>query len=148
VRTGSTLAAAGGVVLLVAMFLSWYGYDVSGGAPGVAEAAADRTSNAWQMFAWIDLLLALAAVVAIAWGALGASAPALIRRETVLAAGLLATALIVYRLVDLPVPEIDSPLVTVRGTREAGAFVALLGSLLTMFGAVAQRNGQDRLTRS
>jgi uncharacterized protein YggT (Ycf19 family) len=65
-RPADVLAGAAGVALLVVLFLPWYqprGVAATGGA--TAYAPLGRLS-AWQAFSVIDVLLALAALIAIA----------------------------------------------------------------------------------
>jgi ABC-type multidrug transport system fused ATPase/permease subunit len=54
VRVGEMVAAAGGVLLLVVMFLPWYGVR-----------GREETLTAWAAFSVVDIVLALAAVLGI-----------------------------------------------------------------------------------
>jgi drug/metabolite transporter (DMT)-like permease len=92
VRGADWLAAAGGVGLLAAMFLSWY----SG-------------MSAWQALSVLDVVLALLAPVPLALVVLQATrtSPSLPVAFSVLTtvAGALATLLILYRIVNQPGPN-------------------------------------------
>jgi hypothetical protein len=120
---GQKIAGGAGVLLLVSLFLSWYGVDLGGIA---AAAGVDVSVNAWDAFGLIDLVLFLTALAAIAHAALAASdrkvelpvSPA----QVVAGLGALSVLLIVYRLLNQPGPN---ELVGVR----FGLFVGLLGAI-------------------
>jgi purine-cytosine permease-like protein len=118
-RAGEALAAAGGLVLLVVMFLGWYG-------------AEDVTLSAWEAFAVTDVLLALLALLA-----LGVAVTTVTQRGPALPVGLgvITTALalialiaLLYRILNEPGPD---GLVEVR----AGAWLGVLAALLVLAGA-------------
>ena len=50
----------GGLAVLVVMFVDWYGIDAD-----VLFASGDTELNAWQSFAFNDVILALAALMAL-----------------------------------------------------------------------------------
>ena len=111
-RDGEWLAAGGGVALLAALFLDWYG---------------GRT--AWQAFAVIDVLLALLALVPLALLVAQATRPA---RPVPVAlsvltplAGALAAVLIAARMIDRP----DAA----QGLHR-GAWLALAAALVVVVG--------------
>jgi hypothetical protein len=97
-KPGDWLAGLGGLVLLVSLFLTWY--SVSGGA---------RDLTAWQSFAVIDVLLALAALLGIALAVTTAvrRTPAVSVALGVLGGplGAIATLLVLIRLIDPPGPN-------------------------------------------
>lgn len=101
-RRGQVIAAAGGVALLVVMFLEWYSV---GGVDGVRSQGA----TAWQSFGVLDVILALVALLAIALALLGATqrSPALPVATAVItsAAGTVALLLVLYRILDPPGPN-------------------------------------------
>jgi hypothetical protein len=90
-RDGEWLAGAGGVALLASLFLDWYGGQ-----------------TAWEALAVIDVVLALLALVPLALVMAQATrrSPAVPVALSVLSApaGVLAAALIAFRLIDLPGP--------------------------------------------
>ena len=107
-RAGELIAAAGGVALLIVMFLDWYA------AGGVTEVGGQDIEisvgfNAWAAFGITDLLLALAAIVGIATAVLAATraSPALPVAGSVIttAFGALATLLVLYRILNQPGPN-------------------------------------------
>jgi hypothetical protein len=107
-RHGELIAGAGGVALLVVMFLDWYG------AGGSAELGGQSIEvsiglSAWEAFSVTDLILALTAVAGIGLAVLTASrrSPALPVAAAVIATtlGALATLLVVYRILNQPGPN-------------------------------------------
>jgi hypothetical protein len=65
VRTWEWFTGAAGLVLLIALFLPWYGVDVKEGA-AVSFFGSARTANALEALTVIDVFLLLAALIAIA----------------------------------------------------------------------------------
>lgn len=106
-RTGEKIVGAGGLLLLISLWLSWYGVEIPE-LPGGFEipGGIDTTATAWQAFDLIDLLLFLVALIAIAHVVLTATgnSPALPVAGSVIAtgAGALATLLIVFRILSKP----------------------------------------------
>jgi hypothetical protein len=124
-RRGDTVAVASGAALLVVLFLPWYGVDLNVAGATVASGHA----TAWQAFGFIDLLLFLVAVVAIAvpLGRAAGSLPG--GSRLVLAAGAVGLLLVLFRVVDLPATDIQ----TVGGdsidvSRRIGLFLGLLAT--------------------
>jgi len=112
-RLGELVAGVCGVLLIIVMFLSWYGIGgaLGGGlADDVAKSAGvDVTVNAWQSFDFIDLLLFVTAIVAIGAAVLTATqrSVALPVAASVIVTGLgvLVTLLVAYRLLNEPGPD-------------------------------------------
>src|SRR3712207_252304 len=115
-RPGELLAAAGGVLLLVALVLDWYAVEGGG-----------RSLNGWQAFGVIDVVLALLALGGLALAALNLLARGVIlpvaAEVLVTAFGLLALLLVLYRLVNQPGAN------SAVGV-EPGAYVGLLATAL------------------
>ena len=118
-RSGEALAAAGGLALVVVMFLGWY-------------TEGDRALSAWEAFSVADVLLLLAALLPLAL-----AVATVTQRTPAVPVGLgvltLATALIVglvllYRILNEPGPD---DLVEVR----IGAWLGLLCLALVAAGA-------------
>jgi hypothetical protein len=146
IELGSLLAGLGAVLLLVSLFLDWYGPEEGGG--GI---------TAWQTFELVDLILAALSIAVLY---------ALFERLTKLrdqpilpgwvatVAGPVAVVLVVVAIVN------DPPiLLTVPGTElEAGIWVALAGGLLISLGALlgrvrislvmSAREGEDSVDRA
>ena len=114
---GTLLAALGGVLLLVSLFLDWYDPDLS----------------AWDTFELSDLVLAAIAIAAIA-GPLRplirpGSTPNPARERIVLFLGLAALVIVIGALIQPPPgARDDSP--------ELGAWLALVGAVLIPLGAL------------
>ena len=117
---GEIVAAASGLALLVFMFVPWYrndrGFDL-------------QSLSAWKAFALIDLVLFLAAAVAIAMAVARAGRampPNLpVSPATIVAgAGALAALLVLYRIVELPDPGVDG----VEIGRKIGVYLGLIAS--------------------
>ena len=128
--SGDITAGVGGIVLLISLFLPWYGVSVN-----VAGFSASENASGWEVFSFIDILLFLIAVAAIALVALKAldQVPA----ETpvpliLLGLGALAVLLIIYRLIDSPAPS-DLP-DEVDVSRKIGIFIGLIGAAGVTYG--------------
>src|SRR3954463_10224942 len=98
-RFGDMIAGASAILLLIFMTVfDWYGVDVPG--------FGNQGGNAWKAFGFIDILLflCLAAVIAcVVIRALGAQVNTPVPLSTImLAAGALASLLILFRIVVLP----------------------------------------------
>jgi hypothetical protein len=128
--TGELIAGVGGLVLLLSLFLPWYGVSVD-----IAGVSLSESGNGWEVLGFIDILLLLIAVAAIAImtaraaRALPEDVPAPV---LLLALGTLALLLVLYRIIDIPAdgevpPEVDL-------SRELGIFVALLGAAGATYG--------------
>jgi hypothetical protein len=120
VRAGELVSGAAGVVLLVAMSLSWY------------EIPSTRRLTAWEAFSVVDILLALVALlgIALALSEVVGRGPALPVALGVITTtlGLAGTLLLLYRILNQPGPN---DLIGV----EAGAYLGLLASLGVFLGA-------------
>ena len=120
VRTGEVVAGAAGVILLIVLFLPWY---------GVRGRAA--TLDAWQAFSVVDIVVALVAVLGIALlvvqvAGRGPAGPVALGVITGTLA-LVAFVLVAFRIIDQPGPN---EFVTVR----AGAWLGLVASALVAAG--------------
>jgi hypothetical protein len=131
--TGDIVAGAGGLVLLLSLFLPWYGVDVS-----VAGFSASGSVDAWEAMSFIDILLFLVAVVAIgvpvarASGSMPDDVPGSI---VLLAVGVLGLVLVVWRLIDIPAPDVPTVAKdSVDFGRKIGIFVGLIGAAGIAYG--------------
>ena len=117
-RDGEWIAGAGGVALLAAMFLHWYG-------------AGPFELTAWQAFDVLDVVLALLALVPLGLVVTQATrrSPSIPVAFSVLStlAGLLAALLILYRIVNQPGPN---DLVEVQ----AGAWLGFVAAVVVAAG--------------
>jgi hypothetical protein len=115
--TGDIIAGVGGIVLLISLFLPWYG-------------AGPFSVSGMEALGFIDILLLLiaVAVIAIVAGRASARLPAEIPAAVVLlAAGALAVLLVLYRIVNIP-GDGDGV------SRELGIFLALIGAAAVTYG--------------
>lgn len=137
------LAGVSGVVLLLSLFSPWYGATVS--IDGVSRSA---TVTAWRALATnhvVLLLLALAAVGLVLFqssGAVGVRGVQIASRALV-AVGLLAAIIVLYRLLSVPTNGPVPPGVHV--IREQGGIMALVAALgITAGGARNSLQGRRR----
>jgi hypothetical protein len=130
-RPGEIVAGLGGIALIVAMFLDWFGIAPVGlngttvtTIPGVKENGAD----AWQSLEFIDFCLLLTAIVAIKAAALRALGKRLAGPFPLSAAvcllGAVAALLVLWRIFD---PPFD-------GSLKVGIFLGLAGTLAITYG--------------
>jgi hypothetical protein len=109
-RPADVLAGAAGIALLIVEFLPWYGVrgsvSLGSGAVAYAPLRTPPDVSAWQAFTVIDILLALAALVAVALVVFTAteSSPAKPVAFAVLStvASTIAFLLVLFRLLDPP----------------------------------------------
>ena len=130
VRAGEIVAGAGGVLLLVSLFLDWYSVPSE-----VPSGALDRqlsSVDAWTAFSVVDILLALVALlgIALALSQVVGRGPALPVALGVITTtlGLAATLLTLYRILNQPGPN---ELIGV----EVGAWIGLVACLAVFLGA-------------
>lgn len=127
---GDQIAAASGIALLIFMFLPWYGVDASVGPISISESA-----NAWETLSFIDILLFLIALVAIgvpvakAAGSLPDDLPG---GMLVLAAGGLGVLLVLFRIIDLPTPDVAAP--GIDFGRKIGVWLGLIATAGIAYG--------------
>ena len=114
---GSIVAAAGAALLLVSLFLDWYGDDGEG-------------FSAWTIFEVIDLLLAAIALLAISTFLSRAEIEPRLPQVPLLLLGGAALVLTASQLIDEP------PAVALSDFElQTGAWLALAGSALLLAGA-------------
>jgi hypothetical protein len=122
-RHGEWIAAAGGVILVLSLFLDWYREFVG------VDLAVDLTG--FESFDVLDIVLVLIAALAIALAVLQAArdSPAIPVGAGVLTVvfGALGVLLVAYRIVNQPGPN---ELIEVR----AGAWVGLLATVAITIG--------------
>jgi hypothetical protein len=121
VRIGEIVAGAGGVLLLVSMFLGWY-----------TVRGRDDNLTAWGAFGFVDVLLAVVALlgIALALSEVVGRGPVLPVALGVITTtlGLAGTLLLAYRILNQPGPN------DVIGV-SAGAWIGLVASLGVFLGA-------------
>jgi hypothetical protein len=127
---GDISAGVGGVVLLISLWLPWYGVSVD-----VRGFSASTDASGWEVFSTIDIILFLVAVAAIALVATKAAGqlpPDVPVPLVLLALGSLALLLILYRLIDTPAPS-DLP-DEIDVSRKLGLFIGLIGAAGVAYG--------------
>jgi hypothetical protein len=127
---GDISAGVGGIVLLISLWLPWYGVSVN-----VRGFSASSDASGWEVFSTIDIILFLIAVAAIVLVALKAAGqlPAEVPVPLVLLGlGGLAVLLILYRLIDTPAPS-DLP-DEIDVSRKIGIFIGLIGAAGVAYG--------------
>jgi len=114
---GAAVAAGGAVLLLISLFLDWYGDDGHG-------------YSAWTLFEVIDLLLAAIALIAISTFLSRSGIESRLPQAPLLRLGAAAIVLTVSQLIDAP------PAVALADFDiQTGAWLALAGSALLLAGA-------------
>ena len=130
VPRGALIAGIAGVALFIIMFISWFGApeaEIVTPAGGIEidlgdVPGADATANAWQSFDFIDIILMVTVIVAVGlavMSAMGSSVNLPVAASALTAGlGILATLLVLYRIID---PPSDA-------AREIGVFLGLIAS--------------------
>jgi ABC-type Co2+ transport system permease subunit len=124
------IAGVGGAVLLVSMLLPWYTRETE-----VAGALFSESWNAWESLSLIAVALFAIAVVAIAVPVASAARPDGRGGRLLWRLGLVAAALVLFRMIDIPIATAD----TLPGDRAdlgrgAGLLLALLASAAIAYG--------------
>ena len=140
---GAKIAGIAGIVLFVVMFLGWFGIDVDSAGDLSADDARDAADafagdvnadddsfsiSAWEAFSFIDILLFVAAAVAVGIAVLKSTGNEFdlpVPGGTLVAgAGALAVLLILFRLLDTPYGF----------DREFGVFLGLIAAAGITYG--------------
>jgi hypothetical protein len=126
IRFGEMIAAGAGLVLIISLFLEWYTVDIRGFTGSLP------TVTGWRALGFIDILLFLIGVIAIAAAVLRAMnvMPRNLPASTsfiVLVLGGLAVLLVLYRILSIP-DEGAGNLPGVDVGRGFGVFLALLAA--------------------
>ena len=148
---GELIAGVSGLLLFVFMFLPWYGGEATVSLPGGGDISASVSDNvnAWEAFSFIDLILFVAAVIAVAMaiaravGAMPADLPAPAGLIAAIA-GTVSVILILYRLIDTPGVEVSGPSVDFDISPKIGIFLSLIAAAgITFGGYTAMNEGAD-----
>ena len=118
IDAGALVAAAGAVLLLVALFLDWYGDE-------------NEAISAWTVFEVIDLLLAGVALLVLSTFLNRSGVDRRLPDVSLVLLGLVAIVLVVSQLINHP-PAVSGGELDPK----AGAWLALAGSALILAGAV------------
>ena len=135
---GALVAALGALVLLVGLFLDWYG-----------DGDGDAVS-AWTVFEALDLVLAAIALLAIATLARRAGAATWLPDGPLLVLGAVALAVVVSQIVNDPprVAGLDPDLEVGAWLSLAGAAVLLAGGLMSAARVSLEVSVEHRDSRS
>ena len=126
IDAGELVAALGGLLVIVSLFLGWYGVDVTGLQ---RDTSLGGSATGWESFESLDLVLTALALIplAVAASSFGAGWP--ISPRTLLPVGLLLTAIVAIQLAEPP------PLLAALDL-ETGAWLAFAGSVLVLLGGL------------
>jgi len=134
-RFGDWVMGIGGIAVLAVMFMDWYEPTVDGAE--VLLGSQSLAHNAWQAFAIVDLILALAAVMAIASAVLTAlqptaAVPLALSSLTTLVA-IIAFLLVLFRLISPPdLPDGD----VFEAGRLTGAWLGFVATAILTAGCL------------
>jgi len=143
-RLGAVIAAAGGVVLIISLFLTWYEVTGAGIAESITDVIDDVTGSSlggelsrtgWESFEFTDLICAFAGGMAMVRGLVALAGdddnPPIPGPMLVTALGAVAAAAVAYRIANPPGVGFD---------REIGVWIGLLGAAGVAYGsAIALR---------
>lgn len=136
-RTGELLALAGGLVLLVTLFLSWFELDAAGSADrgyeGLDLPATGFAQLGWFVVAVVALTLALLAWMTLA-AARRAAGPAVMSTVLTVTAAAFAFALLGLRLA-IDQPDLGADLPSSAVGVEIPAYIGLAASALVLAGS-------------
>lgn len=127
---GQKIAGAAGVALLLDMFIfKWFGLSVSSsGVGGIGGFSVEGSRNAWGSFGFIDIILFITCVAAIALAYTAASNTSVslpVALSAIVAGlGILSVILILFRIISPPDFGVDAS--GVDHTRKIGAFLGLI----------------------
>ncbi len=134
---GELIAGISGLVLFVVLFLPWYGVDVN-----IAGFSASENASAWEAFDLTDIVLFLVALVAVGAAAarLADSAPEGVPVAAIVTgAGALALLLVLYRIIELPGPDVEGAAAAgIDFGRRFGIFLGLIASAGVAYGGYRQ----------
>ena len=141
-RAGELIAATGGLVLFVSLFLPWYRADGCLRLVGAIEGDSGCDFSAWDALAVNDVILALVAVAAVALlivtAAQGISAVPIAMASLVTLAGVGGLVLVLVRVAWLP---------DLADERAWGLWLGLAGAVAIVGGGlIAMRD--ERLSRA
>ena len=140
---GEQIAGVAAVLLLIDMFLNWYGANLNGAQSALADRVGiDTNVNAWQAFSTTDILIfitCVAALTMVGLTAMGRTTGMPMSLPMVVAVlGGLTTLVILYRIVNQPGPN-DAINV------DFGAYLGLVLAAALTYGAIQAGEGLDAM---
>jgi hypothetical protein len=137
---GQAIAALGGVVLFVSLFLDWYSLDA--GELGPVLGGIDLSASGWEAFSWVDLLCAVTAIAAVGAAVVTATSRTVASPvgTSVVVAGLgaVSAVVILYRIVNQPGPN---DLIVV----EVGAYLGFIAAVAVAVGGWLEMRERDEV---
>ena len=139
VRQGEKIAAISAIVLILIMFIfDWFGLKLSGASGAFGGEGA---GNAWRSYGFIDLVLFVTALAAIALAWLSASQTRVnlpVAASAVVAAlGVISIVLILFSIINPP--DFGAPSAAfdqgLEHTRKIGVFLGLIATAALTYGA-------------
>ena len=131
--TGEKVAGGSAVLLFIFMFFDWFKVEVSSGV-GLASAGG----NAWEWFSWIDLLMLLTVIVALAVVVIRLSdaiiEPPVSLNAVVAILGGLSVICVLFRIIDPPGASQSFAGVSVDVGRQIGVFLGLIATAGITYG--------------
>lgn len=130
---GEKIAGIAGIVLLISLWLAWY----SGAKVNGIEVPGAGSVSGWEALSFIDIVVFVTAVAAIASAVLAASETdvglPVAMSAVVTALGALSVLLILFRIIDVPSGDVPSGIDVSIG-RGFGIFVALIAAAGVTYG--------------
>lgn len=143
--TGRLIAAAGGIILIISLFLSWYGISAGGGTTsGIAIPEISNSFSGWASLDFADFLFLLIGLLAILPAALDVFD---LELELPVEPGSVLTGLGIFAVLWVVLRIISKPGGGVSGFVDVGLkfgiFIALIGAALIAFGGFTQRGEEE-----
>jgi len=140
---GEQIAGIAALLLLIDMFLNWYGANLNGAQSALADRVGiDTNVNAWQAFSTTDILIfitCVAALTMVGLTAMGRTSGMPMSLPMVVAAlGGLTTLVILYRIVNQPGPN-DAINV------DFGAYLGFVLAAALTYGAIQAGDGLESM---
>jgi uncharacterized membrane protein YhaH (DUF805 family) len=132
--TGEKVAGGSAVLLFIFMFFDWFKVEVS----GAGFVGGSLGGNAWEWFTWIDLLMLLTVIVALAVVVIRLSdavfEPPVSLNAVVAVLGGLSVLFVLYRIIDPPGASESFGGVSVDVGRQIGVFLGLIAAAGITYG--------------
>lgn len=132
--TGEKVAGGSAILLFIFMFFDWFKVEVS----GAGFVGGSLGGNAWEWFTWIDLLMLLTVIVALAVVVIRLSdavfEPPISLNAVVAVLGGLSVLFVLYRIIDPPGASESFGGVSVDVGRQIGVFLGLIAAAGITYG--------------
>ncbi len=137
---GEKIAAGSAIALILIMFIfKWFGLSVStAGVAGVGGFSVEGSRNAWGSFGFIDIILFITALAALAMAYLSASGQSvslpIAMSAIVTGLGILCVILVLYRIISPPDFGVNLSGTGIDKTRKIGVFLGLIATAGVAYG--------------